>query len=96
MWLVRMKKALWKSKSRPVAGVGEGDELGAEGRRRHPEGNVPTRKLFVSMAAGVAVEVTTQIVKSLATIPNVPWYPHPFQCRPNPRECPLTSTLTLG
>ena len=43
-----------------------------------------------SMAAGVAVEVNTQIVMSWAKISNVPWYPHPFQCRPNPRECPLT------
>ena len=43
-----------------------------------------------SMVAGVAVEVNTQIVMSWAKISNVPWCPHPFQCRPNPRECPLT------
>ena len=48
-----------------------------------------------SMVAGVAVEVNTQIVMSLAKISNVPWCPHPFQCRPNPRECPLTSTLII-
>ena len=42
------------------------------------------------MAAGVGVEVNTQIFMSWAKISNVPWYPHPFQCRPNPRECPLT------
>ena len=39
--------------------VGEGDELGAEGRRRR-------------MAGEVAVEVNTQIVMSWATISNVP------------------------
>ena len=48
-----------------------------------------------SMSADVAVEVITAVVMSWATISNVPWYPHPFQCRPNPRECPLTSTRTL-
>ena len=95
VWLVRMNKTLWKSEKAGQWRVGEGDELEAEGRRRHPEGNVPIRRLCVSMAAGAAVGVNTAIVMSWATLSDVPWYPHPFQCRPNPRECPLTSTLTL-
>ena len=51
MWLVRMKKAQWEEQAQWCR-VGEGKRFAAEGRRRHPEGNVPTRRLFVSMAAG--------------------------------------------
>ena len=36
VWLVRMKKALWKSKKAGQLRVGEGDKFGAEKRRPPP------------------------------------------------------------
>ena len=55
----------------------------------------PSGGVVSEMTAGFAVAVKTTIVISWPTISEVPWCAPPFQCRPNPRECPLTPTRTL-
>ena len=94
MWLVRMTKAL-EVKKQASRGLVKETSWERKEDAATPEGNVPTRWLFVSMAAGSGRgEQHTDCHVMGQRVSNVPWYPHPFQCRHNPRECPPDIALT--